>query len=670
MCRFSLFVLFLFFIWGCEPEDREYGQLMRLSYPDLYEAVFERNDRALIAFTYDPNPAVSKQAWRALISTPVNGMDGFIEKVKEANTEEAWMALSTKTLTDEQLERLQDDFKASPELRPGIVQVLGRTGNRMTLIFLTENMNSIRGSDFEEVAALAIGRLMVQYDLNGESLEELTSTMLGVKDDNLLNHYLYGYFRGRKIPPLELSEALTRRWDDADTALKQTLIRILMHNHAEYLTSKLTADVIMKSETALAVELSNQLSRRKLNPDNEGSLIGILNHPNRSVVVHSLGAIAANDSLMKQGEQLVKSINGIFENEEAEAIVRLESARTLAVLGVWTGDMETVTLLAEENPYYLQQQLDIQVLSKPGEMPLLCSGENWEELRSDDLRLSIAGSSLARWWNNAEPAVQEDNLEEIQACVTAFLERGNRAQLLAILSLLSDPQVFPDFEYEALEDMFSRFSLPADIELYQYFGGILKDRFPMRAKAFVDSLAAYGNGALNSAFLDQGWDIEGYEQRSVRFRQPNWRRLAKLGPEPEMRLQTTQGDIRIRLFPEIAPATISGMDSLAAAGAYDGVAFHRVVQNFVIQGGDVETGLGWGGPDYTVPTEASSLKYKRGMVGIASAGTDTEGSQYFIMHQAAPHLNGLYSIIGEVVEGMDVVDRIVVGDRVEKLSIR
>ena len=88
--------------------------------------------------------------------------------------------------------------------------------------------------------------------------------------------------------------------------------------------------------------------------------------------------------------------------------------------------------------------------------------------------------------------------------------------------------------------------------------------------------------------------------------------------------------------------------------------------NFVIQGGDVETGDGFGGPDYVVPTEASAKEYRRGMVGIASAGTDTEGSQYFVMHQWKPHLNAGYTIIGEVVEGVDVVDRIMVGDLVTK----
>lgn len=111
-----------------------------------------------------------------------------------------------------------------------------------------------------------------------------------------------------------------------------------------------------------------------------------------------------------------------------------------------------------------------------------------------------------------------------------------------------------------------------------------------------------------------------------------------------------------------APATISAYHSLSAGQKYDSVAFHRVVPNFVIQGGDFETGLGFGGPGFVLPTEANAMEYERGVVGIASAGTDTEGSQFFIMHSWAPHLNGRYTQIGVVVEGMDIVDKIAVGD--------
>ncbi|NGP88555.1 peptidylprolyl isomerase [Aliifodinibius halophilus] len=145
---------------------------------------------------------------------------------------------------------------------------------------------------------------------------------------------------------------------------------------------------------------------------------------------------------------------------------------------------------------------------------------------------------------------------------------------------------------------------------------------------------------------------------------PNWQRLWELGREPVWTLKTEKGPISIKLNTLSAPATVAMIDSLSRTGAYNGVPFHRVIPNFVIQGGDIERGDGFGGPDFVIPTEASEHGFERGTVGIASGGTDTEGSQYFIMHQWKPHLNGRYTRFGKVIEGFRYIDRITVGDKV------
>jgi len=107
---------------------------------------------------------------------------------------------------------------------------------------------------------------------------------------------------------------------------------------------------------------------------------------------------------------------------------------------------------------------------------------------------------------------------------------------------------------------------------------------------------------------------------------------------------------------------------LSEKNYYDKTIFHRVVPNFVIQGGD-PTGTGYGGPGYSIRGEYSPLTFEEGMVGMASSGKDTEGSQFFITHSATPHLDGKYTIFGKVVEGMDVVDKILVGDYIESVKI-
>ena len=107
---------------------------------------------------------------------------------------------------------------------------------------------------------------------------------------------------------------------------------------------------------------------------------------------------------------------------------------------------------------------------------------------------------------------------------------------------------------------------------------------------------------------------------------------------------------------------------LAARSYYDGLTFHRVVPDFVAQGGDPR-GDGWGGPGFTLRCELSPRRYLRGTVGMALAGKDTGGSQFFITHSMQPHLDGKYTIIGEVVAGMEVVDTLLPGDRILRATL-
>ena len=124
------------------------------------------------------------------------------------------------------------------------------------------------------------------------------------------------------------------------------------------------------------------------------------------------------------------------------------------------------------------------------------------------------------------------------------------------------------------------------------------------------------------------------------------------------------GVIKAELYPEIAPITVENFVKLAGNGFYNGLIFHRVIPGFMIQGGCPE-GTGTGGPGYTIKGEFSSngvkndLKHTRGVLSMARAmNPNSAGSQFFIMHKNAPHLDGAYAAFGKVTEGMDVVDRI------------
>ncbi len=122
--------------------------------------------------------------------------------------------------------------------------------------------------------------------------------------------------------------------------------------------------------------------------------------------------------------------------------------------------------------------------------------------------------------------------------------------------------------------------------------------------------------------------------------------------------------IKLELYPEIAPKTVENFEKLVKEGFYNGLTFHRVIRGFMIQGG-CPLGTGTGGPGWTIPGEFAAngfkndLKHEKGVISMArTAAPNSAGSQFFIMHEAAPHLDGQYAAFGKVVEGIDVVDRI------------
>jgi peptidyl-prolyl cis-trans isomerase B (cyclophilin B) len=128
-------------------------------------------------------------------------------------------------------------------------------------------------------------------------------------------------------------------------------------------------------------------------------------------------------------------------------------------------------------------------------------------------------------------------------------------------------------------------------------------------------------------------------------------------------METDKGTIELELYPEYAPITVNNFVTLAQDGYYDGIIFHRVIPNFMVQGGD-PTGTGRGGPGYTFQDEfkGNPLKHDAKVISMANAGPGTNGSQFFITHSPQPHLDGSHTVFGKVTSGADVVDAIRQGD--------
>ena len=137
-----------------------------------------------------------------------------------------------------------------------------------------------------------------------------------------------------------------------------------------------------------------------------------------------------------------------------------------------------------------------------------------------------------------------------------------------------------------------------------------------------------------------------------------------------IKIETVRGTIELDLTPQYTPKTVNNFVFLAREGFYDGVRFHRVIPDFMIQGGD-PTGTGRGGPGYKFEDEleGNPLKHETGVISMANAGPNTNGSQFFITHAPQPHLDGKHTVFGKVVNGQKVVDAVRAGDVMTKVTV-
>jgi len=210
--------------------------------------------------------------------------------------------------------------------------------------------------------------------------------------------------------------------------------------------------------------------------------------------------------------------------------------------------------------------------------------------------------------------------------------------------------------------------------------------------AALSAIAAYGKSdavpLLTAALGDPEWAIRVRALELLRGLDAEGEAAAAIRPAPaphgidgydlprliaptvstEAYLDTDKGTIQIELAVLDAPLTVENFVTLARGGFYDGITFHRVVGNFVVQAGDPR-GDGEGGPGFTIRDELNERSYGRGTVGMALDWADTGGSQFFITHSPQPHLDGRYTVFGRVVAGMDVVDRLQPGDVLRKVRI-
>ncbi|UII28165.1 peptidylprolyl isomerase [Fulvivirga maritima] len=224
------------------------------------------------------------------------------------------------------------------------------------------------------------------------------------------------------------------------------------------------------------------------------------------------------------------------------------------------------------------------------------------------------------------------------------METGDIAMVAITSTLFSDTTYHFKEEYDSINFLYtakSKLSLPKDNEALQvlnktiaYFEG--KDEVPVTVNEFNHPI---------------DWDL-----------------IKDLPQNQEVLVKTDKGDITMRFLVNEAPGSVANFVQLAKSGYFNGKNFHRVVPNFVVQGG-CNRGDGYGGENYSIRSEMANLRYQEGSVGMASAGKDTEGTQWFITHSPTPHLDGRYTIFAQVTDGMEVVHQVEVGTVIQSVEV-
>jgi cyclophilin family peptidyl-prolyl cis-trans isomerase/HEAT repeat protein len=449
------------------------------------------------------------------------------------------------------------------------------------------------------------------------------------------------------------------------------------------------------------------------------ALIGLLNTPGRYTA-----AFAARGLGVMKAPAATAPLRQIVEQRNAPAAVQIQALRALAAIGdrasvpaltKLVADARTDPALRAEAMNTLataagpeSTDLMLDLISDPS--PVIRAGaiRILGRLDPEALLVTLSGLDPDRDWSvraaqatalAALPGQQgvqplmgmlgERDQRVLPALMTAMVTaRAPGVEKMLIQRLGEDDFTIRAAAAAALGELKSKEAVPALVQAYRAAVG---DSVYTARAAFLGALnqidPAAARPLLQEALRDREWPLRIRAAELLRAQgapqPPETIRPASGGPaidevafrslvsprfSPHAFIETDRGVIEIELAILDAPRTVWNFITLARKGFFDGVAIHRVVPDFVVQDGDPR-GDGEGSPGYTIRDEINERPYLRGTVGMALDWEDTGGSQFFITHSPQPHLDGRYTVFGHVVEGMDVVDRIVQGDVIRSVRI-
>ncbi|GAA4313876.1 peptidylprolyl isomerase [Nibribacter koreensis] len=384
--------------------------------------------------------------------------------------------------------------------------------------------------------------------------------------------------------------------------------------------------------------------------------------------------------------------------------VRVNAVRPLYALSYASAQQAAFNALADKHPHVALSAADYLVAKAPAtESPKLLEHANKQQ--DWRVRATLYGAALAsandksainaqikqRFAASQNPYEQAALLTALSKDATQFAfiqeqtfnRKHNAISTAGIeaLAAIRGQKNFNQANVKAFDQMFQQAVASGDVALVGVAAGAIRNPELNMKNTYADR--SFLTQARDKLVLPR--DIETYLelQKTLDYLEGktlaptpatpygnpiNWATVNKLKKGQRALLKTSKGDITFELLVEDAPGSVANFVQLTEKGFFNGKNFHRVVPNFVAQGGDPR-GDGWGSSEDGIRSEFANLHYLEGYVGMASAGKDTESCQWFITHSPTPHLDGRYTIFARVVKGMDVVHQLNIGDTIEKVTL-
>ncbi|MEP0548487.1 MAG: HEAT repeat domain-containing protein [Rhodothermales bacterium] len=567
--------------------------------------------------------------------------------------------------------------EADPAVQRLLLEALGKTGGEATL-------SALPGLPFpaslDPDRAIAIARYGLRGVHDRDAVDWLARHLTD-PDPDLREHAAYYFGRIADPDPWRYASDLVIAASDSlapSDPAQQYLALALGRLDADGTEARLVQLLRKSEDWRVRTNAARALARPTSSSFAHHALLVALDDPSTHVAAAAAGALAAADTLDAERLDLLEVwadahparwrvwaplLSALAQANRVDAV--LARVRDL-------GASRSSALPAHEIPFARAAALGgLAGVLDPAALDLVRTAAD-----DPDARVAYAAlEALKASWADEHTAERAPFYFDLFA---RALRRRDLATAYAAAPALADSLFRPLGASTVLRETYGEMSTPDDIEPMVEIVRALGEIRDTTAVPFLLEVALEGPhptirqaaATTLSERFGEGIDFEATGLMPPDFPAFDWDYLRSLGRHPRLQLQTDRGEVVIELDTEAAPLTVQTLTRTAGRGDYDGVPFHRVVSNFVVQGGDYVRADGFGGPGLFLPSEFARVPYERGTIGMASAGKDTEGSQFFVTHSMQPHLDGRYTAFGRVVRGQDVVDELLQGDRVLRATVQ